>query len=215
MLFRKIDCDTWERREYFEHFLRNVPCTYSMTVKVDVSRIRSAGLKLYPAMLYALSSVVNSHEEFRTAFNAAGELGVYDVMHPTYTVFHRQSSTFSSIWTTFDPDFNRFLLAYQQDVVEYGNVEGLIGKPNVPENCFSVSMIPWSSFEGFTLGLAKGFDYLLPIFTMGKYRLEGDRVLLPLALQVHHAVCDGFHACRFLNELQDLLNRNFWTMDKQ
>lgn len=28
----------------------------------------------------------------------------------------------------------------------------------------------------------------------------------PLAIQVHHAVCDGFHLCRFVNELQDLFN---------
>ena len=29
--------------------------------------------------------------------------------------------------------------------------------------------------------------------------------LLPLALQVHHAVCDGFHACRLVREAQELL----------
>ena len=30
---------------------------------------------------------------------------------------------------------------------------------------------------------------------------------IPLSIQVHHAVCDGFHVCRFLDELQDLLNK--------
>lgn len=28
---------------------------------------------------------------------------------------------------------------------------------------------------------------------------------IPLSIQVHHAVCDGFHVCRFINELQELL----------
>ena len=34
--------------------------------------------------------------------------------------------------------------------------------------------------------------------------LEGyeGKTLLPLAVQVHHGVCDGFHLCRFLNGLQ-------------
>ena len=44
----------------------------------------------------------------------------------------------------------------------------------------------------------------------GEYRLDerfADKVLMPLAIQVHHAVCDGFHVCRFLDELQDLLNK--------
>lgn len=82
----------------------------------------------------------------------------------------------------------------------------MFGKPDVPDNCFTVSMIPCVSFEGFNLNLQKGYDYLLPIFTMGKYYEENGRILLPLAIQVHHAVCDGFHVCRFINELQELIN---------
>lgn len=33
---------------------------------------------------------------------------------------------------------------------------------------------------------------------MGKYYTQGDKVLMPLAIQVHHAVCDGFHVGRNL-----------------
>ena len=33
-----------------------------------------------------------------------------------------------------------------------------------------------------------------------------NKIILPLAIQVHHAVCDGFHICRFVNELQELIN---------
>ena len=51
-----------------------------------------------------------------------------------------------------------------------------------------------------------GYDYLIPIFTMGKYYKEDNKIILPLAIQVHHAVCDGFHICRFVNELQELIN---------
>lgn len=42
-------------------------------------------------------------------------------------------------------------------------------KPGVPENTFPVSMIPWTTFEGFNLNLQHGYDYLLPIFTMGRF----------------------------------------------
>ncbi len=37
---------------------------------------------------------------------------------------------------------------------------------------------------------------------MGKYIRKATKVLMPLAIQVHHAVCDGFHVGRMLNELQ-------------
>ncbi len=68
-------------------------------------------------------------------------------------------------------------------------------------DCYNVSMIPWETFDGFNLNLPQGNDYLLPIFTIGKYHYEKGKYLLPLAIQVHHSVCDGFHICRFVNEL--------------
>ena len=39
-----------------------------------------------------------------------------------------------------------------------------------------------------------------------KFRTGGG-TRLPLADQVHHGVCDGFHVCRFVNELQELLGQ--------
>lgn len=206
MNFEKIDLEHWERKEYFEHYRTDTPCTYSMSIKLDITRLRQSGQKVYPSLLYCITTTVNRHAEFRTAINEAGEVGIYREMSPCYTVFHKDSETFSNLWTEYSPNYEDFCTAYQSDIAKYGSQKGFIGKANTPENTFSVSMIPWSSFEGFHLNLKNDFDYLLPIFTMGKYVLENGRTMLPLSVQVHHAVCDGFHLCRFLNELQELLN---------
>ena len=40
MGFEKIDRSSWKRNEYFEHYFTNVPCTYSMTVKLDITQIK-------------------------------------------------------------------------------------------------------------------------------------------------------------------------------
>ena len=206
MAFKIIDRENWSRKEYFEHYFSNVPCTYSMTTKLDITKIIESKKKLYPAMLYYLTTIVNRHVEFRIAFNKDNELGVYDEMLPCYTIFHKDTETFSNLWTVYCKDYEEFYKMYENDLRQYGNQKGMFGKPDVPDNCFTVSMIPWVSFEGFNLNLQKGYDYLLPIFTMGKYYEENGRILLPLAIQVHHAVCDGFHVCRFINELQELIN---------
>ena len=206
MTFKIIDRENWSRKEYFEHYFSNVPCTYSMTTKLDITKIIESKKKLYPAMLYYLTTIVNRHVEFRIAFNKDNELGVYDEMLPCYTIFHKDTETFSNLWTVYCKDYEEFYKMYENDLRQYGNQKGMFGKPDVPDNCFTVSMIPWVSFEGFNLNLQKGYDYLLPIFTMGKYYEENGRILLPLAIQVHHAVCDGFHLCRFINELQELIN---------
>lgn len=202
MSFKKIDRNNWERKEYFEHYFANVPCTYSMTVKLDITGIRERQIKLYPAMLFYLATIVNRHSEYRTSFNENNELGIYSEMIPCYTVFHKDTETFSNIWTVYTSTIEEFIAEYENDILQYGNQKGMIAKPNIPDNSFSVSMIPWATFEGFNLNLQKGYDYLKPIFTMGKYYQEAERTLIPLAIQVHHAVCDGFHVCRFINELQ-------------
>lgn len=205
MEFEKIQMENWPRREYFQHYFAALPCTYSMTVNLDISRIMGQGIRLYPAMLYAITRVVNRHREFRTALNEQGEVGVYTQMIPSYTVFHRETETFSNLWTWYSPRFQEFLAAYEKDLKEYGSLQGMNPKPGMPENNFPVSMIPWTSFEGFHLNLEKGYRYLLPIFTMGRYRWDQGRCWLPVAIQVHHGVCDGFHLSRFIQELQDLV----------
>lgn len=204
MIFKKINMDTWQRKEYFEHYYYDVPCSYSMTVKLDITKIR--GKKIYPIMLYYITTVVNRHCEFRTAFNGDGQLGIFSDMNPCYTVFHKDTETFSNIWTEYTENFEDFCAEYNKDMREFGDHKGMIGKPDVPENTFPVSMIPWTTFEGFNLNLQNGYDYLLPIFTMGKFYEENGKWMLPLSVQVHHAVCDGFHVCRFINELQELIN---------
>ena len=203
MGFARIDLDKWSRKEYYLHFMNEVVCTYSIHVDVDITNLGK--YKLYPTMLWLLTDTVNSHAEFRTHLSAEG-LGIFDAMLPSYTVFNKERKTFSTLWTPFSPNYSEFLKAYLADTAQYENATVFEPKPGKPENCFDVSMIPWASFESFHLH-TQGFTHLLPIFTMGKYCEENGEYYLPLALQVHHAVCDGFHACRFVNTLQEEIDR--------
>lgn len=205
MKYTIIDKTTWKRKEYFEHYITTVPCTYSITSKLDITNIRQQEKKLYPTMLYILTKAVNRYEQFRMALNNNGDLIVYSSMEPCYTVFHKQTETFSNIWTEYSADYNTFIHNYENDILNYGNIEKFMAKPTVPQNSFTVSMMPWTTFEGFNLN-TPGFGYLIPIFTMGKFSEVNGGVYLPLAVQVHHAVCDGFHVCRFINDVQTQIN---------
>ena len=97
MEYRVIDRSNWQRKEYFEHYLKVVPCTYSITTKLDITAIKKQRLKLYPTMLYCITKIVNRYEQFRTAFRTDGTLVIYNEMLPCYTVFHQDTKTFSSI----------------------------------------------------------------------------------------------------------------------
>lgn len=209
MKYKYINLDNWDRKEYFNHYYKKVPCTYSMTVKLDISTIKEQNLKLYPTMLYVITKIVNKYDEFKTFIDNDGNIIIFDEMLPCYTIFNKQINTFSDLWTKFDNDYNKFCTYYEEDIKNFGNNIGMIAKDNIPINSFNISMIPWVTFEGFNLNIKEGWNYLLPIFTIGKYFNENNKYFLPLSIQVHHAVCDGFHIGRFINDLQNLVDNNF------
>lgn len=69
------------------------------------------------------------------------------------------------------------------------------------------------SFTGFNLNINNNSNYLLPIITAGKFINKGNSIYLPLSLQVHHSVCDGYHAGLFMNSIQELSDRpNDWLL---
>ena len=77
-----VDLDAWDRGPVFRHFIDDLRCVMSLTVDMEVSRfldrLRSGGFSFYPAMIWAVSRVLNAHAEFRYGWDkrgAAGPLG--------------------------------------------------------------------------------------------------------------------------------------------
>ncbi|MGL4567447.1 MAG: CatA-like O-acetyltransferase [Fusobacteriaceae bacterium] len=199
MKFNLIQMETWERKEYYNHYINNIVCTYSVTVNLNITNL--VGQKIYPAMLWLLTDTVNELKEFRTSLSLDG-LGIYEDMNPSYTIFNKENKNFSEIWTKFEKDYNKFLALYEKDSENYSTSTKLSPKTDQPRNVFNVSMLPWVTFSAFNLNIHSDGKYLLPIFTMGKTFIQEEKTMLPLAIQVHHAICDGYHVGVFVETLQ-------------
>jgi len=210
MKFNQIDIEKWDRKEYYIHYMNQLPCTYSITTNIDItnmlSAIKKAGKKIYPVQIYIIASIVNQYKEFRMNINPHGDLGYWDEVNPSYTIFNKSSETFSSIWTTYNRDFNLFYNSCIKDIDKYSESISLMPKPDEPINTFTISSLPWVNFTGFNINVFNEGNYLPPIFTMGKFVETNNTVLMPVSIQVHHAVCDGFHVGRFINSLQELVS---------
>ena len=147
MGWTKIDRAAWAREAFFRHYHDDVPCFYSMTVSLDVTRLRAAGLKLYPrcSMRWPPSSTATRSCARRWWM----EKWACTTCFRPATVFHPETETFSNLWTTYSADYAAFLADYEEDVRRYGKLEGFMPKPGAPEGMFTASMLPWASFEGF------------------------------------------------------------------
>lgn len=206
MNFRLVDLETYPRREHFDHYLNQVRCSYSATVPIDVTglraRLKAEGLKAYPAQIYLLATAVNRIPEFRMSLDSDGRLGCWESISPMYTVLSQATKTFSAVWTAYQEDFAAFYRACVEDIDRYGT-GAFMPQTDIPTNVFDISSIPWVDFTAFNLNFSPG-THLPPIFTIGKYIESNGRTQMPLSIQVHHAVCDGYHLGQFVEQVKQL-----------
>jgi len=216
-IFDLIDFENWPRKSYFDHYYNQVKCTYSITADIDIAFLlkicKEHSIKLYPAIIHIITRAVNQMDELRTSYNDRNELGTWDFMSPCYTVFHKDEKIFSNIWTPYSESFSDFNRDYLQDIETYGSIKDFMAKGDEPGNTFPISCLPWIDFTGFNLNIYDDARYLCPIFTLGKYRVKEGKTTIPLSVQLHHALCDGYHAGVLFEKIRELsINAEKWLI---
>ena len=67
--YKKINMETWARREHYEYYTKQLKVEYNITANVDVKNVldfcHSKGYKFYPAMIYLVTKTLNRIENFK------------------------------------------------------------------------------------------------------------------------------------------------------
>lgn len=180
----------------------------SLTVDINVAPLitytKKNGLKFYPAMIWVVSKVINSHDEFKYSWDTDGNLIRWDSISPSYTVFNRDDECFSKFVTEYTDDIFEFYQRTVDDQRKYQEERAIIG--NQPQNFFDVSCLPWVKYKHFDVHVFDEGKFLAPVVTWGKYEVQNGNALMPLTMNIHHAVADGFHLSRFFNEVQEIID---------
>lgn len=144
MTFRKIDRTAWPRNEVFEHYFSTIPCTYSLTAKLDITNIRAKQLRLYPTMpIRSRPSRTGTKNSARPSTRRTNSASTANCTPAT-----RSSTRIRKPSRTSGPskrrDLRDFIRRYEADLATYGDNAAFIGKPDLPKNSFTVSMLPWT-----------------------------------------------------------------------
>lgn len=208
MRYTTIDLKAWDRGNLFQFYIDKMRIVMSLTVDIDVTNLKiyakKKGVDFYPLMLWVVSKTVNAHDEFKYSWDTEGNLIKWDYVSPSYTDFHSEDETFTKMVTEYSEDLFAFCSRVQTDRERYQNDRAVL--ENQPLNFFDVSCLPWVKYKHFDVHVFDEGKFLAPVVTWGKYEQENGRLMMPLTMNIHHAVADGFHLSRFFNEVQELIN---------
>ena len=206
--YTKIDLNEWKRGKLFQNYIDNMRIVMSLTVDIDVTKLtkftKNNDLKFYPVMMWIVSKVVNAHDEFKYGWDNNGNLIRWNFISPSYTEFHKEDENFTKLSTVYCDNIFEFYNQFMLDREKFKNKRAFV--ENQPLNFFDVSCLPWVKYNHFDVHVFDEGKFLAPVVTWGKYELEQEKYIMPLTMNIHHAVADGFHLSRFFNEVQELIN---------
>ena len=200
---KKIDLDNYNRRGLFNSFKdRDIPY-FSTTCNIEIQNLKKfvklRNISFFISFSYLISVSVNRIPQLRHRI-IDGELYEFKIVDPGYTVL-LDDETFSFCDSKFFEDFDTY---YKYAIARIEEVKNRPDQNNADKNhMFFITSIPWFSFTSFVHPYDKLYSSI-PIITIGKYFEQGDSWLIPIAMQVHHGVVDGFHVGKYYDCLEEL-----------
>ncbi len=70
------------------------------------------------------------------------ELIYWEQSDPVFTVFHKETETFSALSCRYFPDLSEFMAGYNAVTAEYQHDTRLFPQGNLPENHLNISSLP-------------------------------------------------------------------------
>ena len=204
---RYIDMQTWPRRKHFELFNAFDLPHFNLCAEIDITSLQKT-LPPYPfsftvVCVYVLTKAANAVSEFRYRIRD-GRVVEHELVHPSPT-FLIEDDLFSFCTIPFNHDFKAFAAEAEAAIAHIRETPTLDDKPGQDELIYMTS-IPWVSFTSFTHPMRMNPVDSIPRIAWGKYTSNGDRIKMPLSVQVHHALADGVHVGKYFNLVQEYLD---------
>jgi chloramphenicol O-acetyltransferase type A len=202
---RTINLETWPRRGHYE-WLKNFEMPhFNMCVNLDITAfktaLKEAGVSFTVAIVYLVARTANEVPEFRQRIRG-DEVVEHDTVHPS-TTYLTGDDLFSFCQMPYGEDFFVFALRAARQLEKIRENPTIEDEPGRDDLLFLTS-IPWVSFTGFIHPMRLNPDSM-PRFAWGKYFTEGERLMMPLSVQAHHALVDGVHMGSYFEIMQNHL----------
>jgi chloramphenicol O-acetyltransferase type A len=203
-----LDLDSWKRRHIFEFFLKFDKPYFNICVQLDVTKLlalRDRGqFSLFLAYHYLALRMMNEVEAFHYRLRD-GKVLIHDVVHGGSTIL-LPDETFSFVYFDYYEDFQLFARTTSQAMEAVRTGEKTFQPRDDYDSLVHFTTLPWVSFTSFSHARNWGREDSVPKLSFGRFTKQNDLVLLPMSVEVHHALMDGFHVGLFVNKMEQALS---------
>lgn len=195
---KRIDMETYPRREHFNHFCGMAYPYAGVTVEVDVTDLlvlcREKGYSFYLMVLHAVALAADGVDEFRRRIDRGG-IVEYDECPTSHTEL-KPDGTYAYCTLHHHMPLTEYLQKAEAARAA-ARTNGSIEEEAEVQSMYFISTLPWLHYTQLIQPVACG-EESNPRFTWGKYQQDADgRMMMPLSVLVHHALADGLHIAKF------------------
>ena len=203
---RKIDPNTWPRRDIFDFFSKISNPFYSVTFNVDVTEAyayaKRSGLSFYYALVYLVTRAINSVEAFRYAL-VDGELVLLDERSPSFTDLKKGSESFHIVTMPCKGDIAEFCFDAKR---RSAGQTTFLSTDKEGVDLIYFSCLPWIELTALTNERDFDPDDAIPRVSWGKFHERDGRKILGMSLELNHRFTDGVHIGKFAEVLEKLIS---------
>ncbi len=204
---RELDLAAWNRRSHFDFFRHYERPWFTLCADVDVTPVtercaQPGGPSYFLATLWMSLKAANEIEALRLRLRGE-RVVVHDRVHGGSTVL-MPDETFVFAYFDYLPEFAPFAERAAAELRRVRSDPGELRPRPERDDMIHYSIIPWVAFSSFQHARARGANESVPRLVFGKRRDVAGRQLMPVSVEVHHALVDGLHVGRFYERFEEL-----------
>jgi chloramphenicol O-acetyltransferase type A len=205
---RIIDLSTWPRRQHYEIYKAFDYPHINLCSPLDIAptyrTAKENHLTVTVLLIYVFTRAANEISNFRYRIRDE-QVVEHEVVHPSSTIL-TEVDLFSFCTIPYHPDFKTFSESALKLIEQVKSRRVLEDEPG-QDDLLYLSAIPWVAFTSVSHPIHMHPVDSIPRITWGKFYQDGDRLLMPLSVQVHHALMDGYHIGEYFSLVQEYLSK--------
>ena len=205
-----INTENWNRKEHFDFFSKMASPYFGIVSEVDCTKAYDKAKEnresFFAYYLHKSMIAINSVEELKYRI-VDNKVVLFPVINAGATI-GREDGTFGFIFVHFSVDFKTFNAELQEEIQNVQNSTGLrLNGDDIKKDLIRHSTLPWNSFTGLLHPTNFDQKESVPKITFGKFNIREGKKYLPISIEAHHGLVDGFHLAKYLSEFQKQLDR--------